>query len=288
MALLRHQKINAPLVCGETVLFAACRGRSQFMPDVVSFLITRNADPSIMSKRNESAAVVALRGGVVAQVVQQLVSQKQTPTELLVEIVSGRPHPDCPRTVQTLIELGAGVNIVYPPLKRRSLHFAARGPGGHLWIPPLLEAAADVNALDSKGWTALHCAAAAGRAAACVALLEGGADPVALNNDVDMPLHLACKGAFFDAAAVLAQYINGQSDVTNGDEMTPLACVMRVVPTSDAPKWTLLLGEDVAASPVESPSLASKTASANVVRRTLQSAASTVRKKAASQFASRN
>src|SRR5258706_13688958 len=64
----------------------------------------------------------------------------------------------------------------------------AFGDTNHAIALALLDAGANVNARDERGWTALHFAVNADKRAAAL-LLAAGADPNAVANDGRTPLH---------------------------------------------------------------------------------------------------
>jgi ankyrin repeat protein len=69
----------------------------------------------------------------------------------------------------------------------------------------LLEHQADVNRRDRDGWTALHYAVGAGRAAVLL-LLEAGADPNAAAADGATPLHEAVRRMNAGSVATLCRF----------------------------------------------------------------------------------
>jgi ankyrin repeat protein len=103
--------------------------------------------------------------------------------------------------VRTLAGMGAGVRS----RNRRGaepLHYAADGlPGSPAWNPlaqattiaSLVEAGADVNAVDKGGATPLHRAVRTRCAAAVRALLDCGADPHQPNKNGSTPIRLATR-----------------------------------------------------------------------------------------------
>lgn len=73
-------------------------------------------------------------------------------------------------------------------------HAAARNEG--LVVDALLDARASVNATDAQGWTPLFDGCAKGSSDAVVVLLEHGADTDALDLEGRSPLHIAAQGGF--------------------------------------------------------------------------------------------
>lgn len=106
-----------------------------------------------------------------------------------------------PELVRRLLALGADVRAK----NRRGagpLHYAALGiPGSRAWNPRaqaatitcLIEGGADPNALDKGGVAPLHRAVRARCAAAVSALLEGGADARLANANGSTPMKLATQ-----------------------------------------------------------------------------------------------
>lgn len=83
-----------------------------------------------------------------------------------------------PDAVRLLLERGASVQATSRnPQRNQPLHAALALGQETGTIRLLLDAGADVNARQAGGFTALHSAAAAGRAEAVAVLLERGADP---------------------------------------------------------------------------------------------------------------
>jgi len=87
----------------------------------------------------------------------------------------------------------------------------------------LLEAGADLNAVDDDGRTPLYLAAGLEDKNVAKALLDGEADPAALNNNLDTPLHHACLRGRLNIVELLIQR-QGSECLTfkNDREETPL------------------------------------------------------------------
>jgi len=73
---------------------------------------------------------------------------------------------------------------------RTAVHWAASGCQLSI-LQELLRMQCSVDIHDESGWTALHCAVAAGASPCVEALLLAGADVNACNNKQQLPLHLA-------------------------------------------------------------------------------------------------
>ncbi len=117
-----------------------------------------------------------------------------------------------------LLAAGADPNAAYNHRQGRPLHYAADGqPQSPSFdavqqvktIRCLLEAGADLDAVDKNGASALHRAVRTRCAAAVDYLLEAGADPRAGNHSGATPFHLAVqntgRGGSGDEAAKAAQ-----------------------------------------------------------------------------------
>merc|ERR1712113_1369557 len=73
----------------------------------------------------------------------------------------------------------------------------------------LLSEEGDVDDVDSRGWTALHCAAYEGHAKVCVELLKHGANAEAADHDGRTPMQIALEQDP-KSAVVMAQYLERQ------------------------------------------------------------------------------
>ena len=117
-----------------------------------------------------------------------------------------------------LLAAGADPNAAYNHRKGRPLHYAADGSLRSAcfnsveqvkMIRCLLDAGADLHAVDKNGATALHRAVRTRSAAAVECLLQAGADPSTRNLPGSTPFHLAVqntgRGGSGDPAAKAAQ-----------------------------------------------------------------------------------
>jgi hypothetical protein len=120
--------------------------------------------------------------------------------------------------VRMLLAAGADPNSALNHRHGRPLHYAADGnPRNPSFSPAqqvktircLLDAGADLHAMDKNGATALHRAVRTRCAAAVECLLQAGADPAARNHPGATPFHLAAqntgRGGSGDPAAKAAQ-----------------------------------------------------------------------------------
>ena len=91
-------------------------------------------------------------------------------------------------------------------IQRDKLHSACI-LGDLALVKRLLSEGADVNFADGEGWSALHYAAAKGRAEVARILIDAGADLKAQSSKVGRtPLHLACdEERGFDVALMLIE-----------------------------------------------------------------------------------
>jgi ankyrin repeat protein len=105
----------------------------------------------------------------------------------------------CKEMVSLLLTAGADPNVAGNHRGGRPLHYAARGnPAGDSkrqveTIRTLLDAGADIHAVDKNGATPLHKAVRSRCAAAVECLLDAGADPVRRNKPGSTPFHLAVQ-----------------------------------------------------------------------------------------------
>ncbi|MGC9317098.1 MAG: ankyrin repeat domain-containing protein, partial [Armatimonadota bacterium] len=85
-------------------------------------------------------------------------------------------------------------------------------------IEMLIDAGADVNAIDGEGMAPLHCA---GHDEAMV-LIDHGTDIDAIDGSGNTPLHRAARRGDLDAAGLLIS-AGAQLNIANDDDRTPLA-----------------------------------------------------------------
>ena len=103
-------------------------------------------------------------------------------------------------------------------LVRYTLTGRQRGVGGG-GLPP--QPVTDIDAVDDAGCTALHLATTRGDCGLMTLLLEAGAAPDTVNDELDSPLHVACSGGHVEGVALLAA--NGAPvGMRNLLEQTPL------------------------------------------------------------------
>jgi len=103
--------------------------------------------------------------------------------------------------VGMLLAAGADPNSARNHRQSRPLHYAADGRRGPFFHPAeqvktircLLDAGADLHAIDKNGATALHRAVRTRSAAAVECLLLAGSDPTARNRSGATPFHLAVQ-----------------------------------------------------------------------------------------------
>lgn len=108
---------------------------------------------------------------------------------------------------------------------------------------------ADVDALDSENYTALHHAAMLGNSGSVNALVEAGADVGATNPDNGCTaLHWAARKGHCEAMVALLRH-GADVDVEDNDGRTPLhrACSVDGTHTTEAAELLLIWGADDAA-----------------------------------------
>ncbi|KXZ44518.1 hypothetical protein GPECTOR_66g246 [Gonium pectorale] len=88
-------------------------------------------------------------------------------------------------------------------------------------IAALLQAGANKDAADKKGWTPLHIAALKGHVEAIAALLQAGANKDAAKEKGWTPLHIAAQNGHVEAIAALLQ-ADANKDAATKDGATPL------------------------------------------------------------------
>jgi ankyrin repeat protein len=95
------------------------------------------------------------------------------------------------KVVELLLARGAEVNpVARNPMKVQPLHSAAAGRHGEV-ARLLVEAGANVNAKQDKGWMPLHAVAQNGDVEMAALLLDRGADPAAQNDEGKSAIGLA-------------------------------------------------------------------------------------------------
>lgn len=120
-------------------------------------------------------------------------------------------------------------------LNKKLREAARRGSVGG--IMKMIEAGADIQSKDKKGYTALHHAAAKGYEKCIGTLLEFGADIEALNGDSFTPLHDAVRGGHLDSvkylldrgANIKAMPDHGYSVVHQAVSYEKLDCLMYLI-----------------------------------------------------------
>ncbi len=125
-----------------------------------------------------------------------------------------------PDLLGTITEWGVASDGWYWPLGITALHWAA-STGNQPLAALLVEAGADVNALDHSGGTPLHRAVLMGQTSLVQWLLENGADPALAANHQQTALHTAVLRNYPEIVELLLEY---GSDATSEDSQgrTPL------------------------------------------------------------------
>ena len=106
--------------------------------------------------------------------------------------------------VQALLQVD-GVNVNAKTVTGRTpLHACSLSSNALLVTQALLEAGADPNAADFGGLTPLfYCTIHLRPISTVEALLDGGANPAVRNNNLDTPLHIACRQGRLNVAQLL-------------------------------------------------------------------------------------
>lgn len=118
------------------------------------------------------------------------------------------------------------VNTVDSDL-RTPLHFAAKNAYFNLCELLLTDYSAYVNVKDFMSWTPLHFAAQKGCVSTCQTLIRFGADPSALTDDEETPLHLVAKFGGMYSLSLCNLFIKKGADIdavdANGNSAWELA-----------------------------------------------------------------
>jgi ankyrin repeat protein len=107
--------------------------------------------------------------------------------------------------VRSLLGSDAGAVNVRGEGGRTPLHVAVAGRGNRELIEALLDAGADVNAKDGRGYTPLHVTTVEGVAGIIHLLLDRGAEINARDNDGKTALTLAFDEGAVDVSDILEQ-----------------------------------------------------------------------------------
>lgn len=178
-------------------------------PELVKVLLEKGADPNASSKGVSAVKLAASRmhpsGAPISQIrrVVELLQEKGAAVDLFSAVAIG----DEKLTRQLLKNIPETANALGPD-GYPALHFAVNMDYGNI-ITALLEANVDLklrNKSDqqgSPGQTALHCAAWWGRHAIAKQLIEAGADVNALDDRGSTPLHEAVSMSNADLVRLL-------------------------------------------------------------------------------------
>jgi ankyrin repeat protein len=116
-----------------------------------------------------------------------------------------------------LLERGALVNTRNSLNSHTALMYAAEEDENTAVIYMLLQAGADVNAVNQHGETALHVACDTSRADECFLLLCNGADIFARDNEGNTPLHVACREDGVMQIALIMVHLGGDIYAVNNE-----------------------------------------------------------------------
>jgi ankyrin repeat protein len=118
----------------------------------------------------------------------------------LVELAVSRGSTDA---LRALVAYGGSLDTTAYG-RRPLLHGIISGRDLPAMLPVLLELGADVRAVDSHGWTALHVAAAYGYAKSARLLLDSGADPADPTSNGLTPADMAMTNGHYDLSETLS------------------------------------------------------------------------------------
>eukprot|EP00743_Colponemidia_sp_Colp-15_P006955 GILK01007506.1.p1 GENE.GILK01007506.1~~GILK01007506.1.p1 ORF type:complete len:695 (+),score=117.29 GILK01007506.1:48-2132(+) len=208
---LMNDLINARDENGFTPLHLAAIGGDC---KCVQILITEGADTTV---RDNIEHLLPIDWAVNKMV-------RQTFTDLCKAAASGDDY-----CLKLLIDCGGDVNERLTIFCRAPLHAAvehAHKTKDIKLLEYLLDSKADVNVIDSNGWTPLHFAAEWGESTCAEMLLSRNADVDARSNKRRSPLHLAAQENNVNVANLLVQ--NGaQLEAQDDEGLTPLMAAAR-------------------------------------------------------------
>ena len=193
-AIIDHgASVNAVNNRGQTALwFASVDGQESF----VKFLLDTGADPNITDKYGESCLYAALHGHCNAATLQEMLAHgahvntlnKDGATPLLLACSTAQAD-----AVMLLLEERADPNIAYAD-GDASLHAAIAADCSKETIQEIIDHGADVNAVNSRGRTALLLGCFYRQMDSVKVLLEAGADPSVADKEGFSCLHAAIDG----------------------------------------------------------------------------------------------
>lgn len=216
--LINGGDVNAKSGLGETPLFLAVRnGRSE----VITTLLSAGATLNSRNRHGDSPLHVAASAGTSA-IVGMLVdagAEVDIGSECKVgdRPVHRAARSDNQGTITALINAGADIDAS-DACQRTAIHYAARR-GSKECIGVLLAAGADVNG-DGRGPTPLHDACGCSQLASVKELIDAGADVDAVNQDGSTPLHWAARHGTPDIIAMLVS-AGAVVDAVDEHERTP-------------------------------------------------------------------